>query len=139
MARRLVSAFAAAAALTLSPVVPAHAEAIGIRMFVPTFCQAGLVGSEGEQAGNVRNLGLLREACNSANGYTVMVQTPEGLTDAVFVLSGDNGVERIPVSQSGFTILTASDAPGRKARQLSLELHDADQPLPWVSVSTIVG
>ena len=113
-----------------------HAGQIGISMSVPLFCRAAIIPSGGPQDGTVRNVGILREACNSATGYTVIVQHPEGLENAHFLISGDNGVERIDLSPSGYTILTSSSIPNRQTRQLSIELASPDQQIPWISLST---
>lgn len=94
---------------------------IYLRAHVPIYCNVELFPAltpAGE--GGVINLGTSQELCNSPHGYRVILQHPADMVDAA-VISDAN---RIPLSQSGETIVWDSDQPGLEQRQLALDLGD---------------
>lgn len=113
-------AMSALAVVTLSA-TPANSvpTTIHLRAHVPVYCNVELFPSltPGEAEG-VINLGTSQELCNAPNGYRIILQHPEDLGDAAIVSDS----QRIPLSQSGETVVWNSDQPGFEMRHLALDL-----------------
>ena len=92
---------------------------IHLTAFVPLYCNVELVPAAGAtQEDGLIDLGTSRELCNSPNGYRIILQHPADLVDAAII----SDANRIPLSQSGETIVWNSDQPGLELRQLALDL-----------------
>ncbi len=121
------------AAMTLP--VSAGADSIPVRMEIPLFCQAVVMEAQEPSGSGLRRLGILREACNNGSGYVLAVQHAPGIEGASVILEGDGGLQRIPLSTSGYTILETSERPRRRSRNISIEMTNPEAEVPWISLS----
>jgi hypothetical protein len=113
-----MSAAFAAALLSATP-VGAASTTIRLSAFVPIYCNVELLPAPSATgAGGVINLGTSRELCNAPHGYRIILQHPADMVDAAII----SDANRIPLSQSGETVIWNSDQPGLELRQLALDL-----------------
>jgi hypothetical protein len=109
----LAMAFLPAASTDAAPAI------IHLSAFVPVYCNVELLPAMSPPtADGLINLGTSRELCNSPRGYRIILQHPADLTGAA-IISDSN---RIPLSESGETVLSNSDQPGFELHQLALDL-----------------
>ncbi len=111
-------AFAAAPAQAMQGLT----QTIRLHAYVPMICNvqlqqplAGIASADG-----VVNLGTTAEFCNAPRGYRIILQHPAHLADAAVV----SDAQRIPLSDSGETVLVNSDHPDFRMRSLALDLGD---------------
>lgn len=118
MKNAVLPALAAAAFLWTAPTAAAPTT-IYLRAFVPIYCNVELLPSD-SPAGHegVIALGTSHELCNSPHGYRIILEHPANLVDAAVI----SDTTRIPLSQSGETVVWNSDQPGLESRQLALDL-----------------
>jgi hypothetical protein len=92
---------------------------IEITGFVPVICNVSMsqdiVTPSPEES---IDLGVMSEFCNSPNGYQVWVDYAPGTQMGTFEVDG----ERIPVSASGATMISASFTAAKRTRHLSLDM-----------------
>ena len=114
----IVPAVAAAAFLWAAPSAAAPTT-IYLRAFVPIYCNVELfpAATAADHEG-VINLGTSRELCNSPHGYRIILEHPANMVDAAVI----SDTTRIPLSESGETVVWNSDQPGLEMRQLALDL-----------------
>ena len=114
-----VAARAAVAAVFLSA-TPASAASTIIRLaaFVPVYCNVEFLPAITPAADGLINLGTSRELCNAPHGYRIILDHPANLEGAAII----SDANRIPLSQSGETVLWNSDQPGLEVRQLALDV-----------------
>ena len=97
-------------------------KTIRLRAYVPMLCNvqlqqplAGMPSADG-----IVNLGTTQEFCNAPRGYRIILQHPAHLSDVAIV----SDAQRIPLSDSGETVLVNSDHPDFRLRNLALDLGD---------------
>lgn len=101
-------------------------QTINLTAHVAVLCNVQLQPfGEPSGATGLVNLGMAQEFCNSPRGYRVILQHPSHMTGAA-VFSGAN---RIPLSDTGETVITDSDRPAIEARRLALDLGDDPQQI----------
>lgn len=112
--------------LALLAATPAMAEvassSIKISGTVPTICNVRFGNGMGQVQGNAIDLGVMTQLCNDASGYRVVLHTPANLSNATFVYGG----HRIPLSESGETVIVDSNAPDFSADHATIELGDGE-------------
>ena|SRR6218665_339667 len=114
----MMPAMVAAALLSAAPTAAAPTT-IYLRAFVPIYCNVELDPAPGAALQDgVINLGTSHELCNSPNGYRIILEHPANMADAAVI----SDATRIPLSQSGETVLWSSNQPGLEMRQLALDL-----------------
>lgn len=86
---------------------------------VPTICTANFSATAVDAGEGLFDLGTFAEFCNSSTGFQVWLETAPGLTGTVIV---DN--RRIPLSQSGATLIEASDRAARKSVRVFLDMPE---------------
>jgi hypothetical protein len=111
-------------AMALLPAAPLGAvpTTIYLTAFVPIYCNVDLVPAPSTAgADGLINLGTSHELCNAPHGYRIILEHPTNMVDAAII----SDANRIPLSQSGETVVWNSDQPGLESRQLALDLgHD---------------
>lgn len=110
----------AAAALASTPSLAEVSKTIYLRADVPVICNVQFQPAGQPGSGGIVALGTTEEFCNAPRGYRVILQHPAHMTGA-FVLSG---VRRIPLSESGETVVADSDLPAIETRRLALDLGE---------------
>lgn len=118
--RAATGAFIAAAALVATPTQASNEQTIYLRAYVPVYCNVELLPGVAQQGSGLVTLGQSMELCNAPRGYRVILQHPAGLTDATLI----SDASRIPLSETGETVLVDSDHPNLKVRQLALDLGE---------------
>jgi hypothetical protein len=114
----VMPALAATAFLWTAPTAAAPTT-IYLRAFVPIYCNVELLPApSAADHDGVINLGTSRELCNSPHGYRVILEHPANMVDGAVI----SDATRIPLSQSGETVVWNSDQPGLELRQLALDL-----------------
>jgi len=122
------AAVAALAATTLA--APAStgqiSKTIHLRAHVPVYCNVGWFPQVGAvSTGGTVDLGMTEELCNAPRGYRVILQHPTDVPDAAIVIDAN----RIPLSDSGETVLSDSDQPGFHVRQLAIDVGSDPEKL----------
>ncbi len=119
--RLIATGVGAVACLSAIPAVASVAGTIYLHATVPVYCNVELFPSGMGSSGNgLIPLGTSQELCNSPRGYRIILDHPANMALAAVV----SDTSRIPLSQSGETVLWDSDQPGFEQRQLSLDLGD---------------
>ena len=90
---------------------------------------AGEIAALGQDEGVV-SLGMSQEICNAPRGYRVILQHPANMPGAAIISDHD----RIPLSDSGETILSNSDHPGIRLRQLALDVGNDPAQLSHLGI-----
>jgi len=98
-------------------VAMAESEGITFRGTVPVHCVVRhSAGGYGANAGNGVVLGQLREFCNAANGYQLVVSyTPGSLEGAVLTIGDDS----IVLNGSGHAVISQERGPRIRERTLA--------------------
>lgn len=126
MVRSLVMASATAAALGFA-IIPASAEvattSISIHGVVPTICKAQFGTAMAAAGQQTIDLGLMTRFCNDGAGYRVVLHTPVGLKGASFV----HGGLRVPLSESGETVIVDSNLPEWASEAAAIDLGEGNQ------------
>lgn len=116
-------AFFAALAAVSSAVAPAYAASssheIVIRGYVPVICNLSLQGAPAVDDTGALSVGTLREFCNNASGYRIVMQHDQNSSGVVYV----DGAA-IPLSGSGQTILKMSAHAGLGDLDVSIRSYD---------------
>jgi len=108
----------AMALLTAAP-IGAVPTTIYLSAYVPIYCNVDLVPALSPAGGDgLISLGTSQELCNAPHGYRIILEHPANMVDAAIV----SDANRIPLSQSGETVVWNSDQPGFETRQLALDL-----------------
>lgn len=109
-------------ALALAPSAHSVSGTINLRAYVPVYCNVGLLPSLGFSSGEsgVIHLGTSQELCNAPRGYRVILEHPVDMPEAAVI----SDAMRIPLSESGETVLVNSDHPGFQFRDLALDLGE---------------
>lgn len=125
--KRLVAAASALFATAYAPQSMGQIEqTIHLQAVVPVLCSVHLQQSAGQSLpGAVYNLGVTQEFCNSPRGYRVILQHPEHMVGAAVI----SDTARIPLNESGETVVTDSDQPAIESRHLALDLGDDPQQI----------
>lgn len=89
-----------------------------LRGFVPVICRATVDATNVAPQEGLVDVGTLSEFCNSPTGYQVWADYSPSLAGASVVLDG----ESVALSDSGSTMLSATDHAGIKSRDMALEL-----------------
>ncbi len=106
-------------AMAATPSAGSVSNTIHLRAHVPIYCNVDLVATPTITPLNgVVSLGMSQEFCNSPRGYRIILQHPTDMAGAAAL----SDAYRIPLSQSGETVLSDSDQPGFHLRQLALDL-----------------
>lgn len=114
-----VTAAVAIAALSATPSTGSVSRSVYLRAFVPVYCNVELQPSIGVAADQgVIDLGRSQEFCNAPRGYRIILQHPTDMPHAAII----SDTVRIPLSESGETVLADSDHPGFQFRDLALDL-----------------
>lgn len=109
----------AVAALAATPSSGSVSRTIYLRAFVPVYCNVELTPTIGGLADNgIIDLGRSQEFCNAPRGYRIVLEHPTNLLQAAVI----SDAVRIPLSETGETILADSDQPGIHFRDLALDL-----------------
>ncbi|MBI1404998.1 MAG: hypothetical protein GC145_02605 [Caulobacter sp.] len=102
-----------------------------IHGFVPVICRVAVTGSVGQpDPDGVISLGVADEFCNAPRGYRVIVEHTPSLHGAALIR---NGV-RIPLSESGETVLTDSSHADINQVALALDVGDDGAQLQTLSI-----
>lgn len=99
---------------------PSASFSIGITGHVPVICRASLDATIVAPQPGATSLGNLREFCNSPNGYQVFVDSSPELANATLVVGG----REVVLSDSGSTLVSASNAPAIAMNDVVLEAPD---------------
>jgi hypothetical protein len=104
---------------------------IRLRAVVPVLCRVELNAQPGmpDEEGVVQ-LGVANEFCNAPRGYRVVVQHAQNLEGAALISGG----LRIPLSQTGETVLTDSSHPDLRQVSLAADLGDTPERFRTLSV-----
>ena len=117
--RNVVMPAVFAMALTTAAPITAAPTTIYLRGYVPLYCNVELLSAPSAPGSDgLINLGTSRELCNSPHGYRVILEHPANMVNAAII----SDANRIPLSQSGETVVWSSDQPGFELRQLALDL-----------------
>lgn len=109
----------AIAALAATPSSGSINRTIHLHAFVPVYCNVELTPSIGGGAENgIIDLGRSQEFCNAPRGYRIILEHPTDLPQAAVI----SDAVRIPLSETGETILADSDQPAIQFRDLALDL-----------------
>ena len=121
-----IAVLVAACALQAFPAAAAPSNDATVTMtgIVPTQCEASFAGAPDRADGDRIDLGLLTRRCNNAEGYRLILHSPSTLAGAVFVL----GNRRVPLSDSGETVVIDSDRDERSTEPAHIELGAAPPP-----------
>ena len=97
---------------------------ITLRPVVPVLCRVELNAQPGmpDEEGVVQ-LGYANEFCNAPRGYRVVVQHAPNLEGAALISGG----LRIPLSETGETVLTDSAHPDLRRVSLAADLGDSPE------------
>jgi hypothetical protein len=116
----------------LSPTAAWAASAtIHLSAFVPVYCNVDLLPATGASSGDgLIALGTSREFCNSPHGYRIILQHPAHLVDAAII----SDAHRIPLSQTGETVVWNSDQPGLEMRPLALDVGENPAAITQLSL-----
>ncbi len=127
----------AGAAIIAIGAIPASAtcgqisKTIHLRAHVPIYCNIEMLPALGMgQSEGVVSLGMSQEICNAPRGYRVILQHPANMPGAAIISDQD----RIPLSDSGETILSNSDHPGIRLRQLALDIGNDPATLSHLGI-----
>ena len=127
----------AAAAIVAIGAIPASATCgqvsttIHLRAYVPIYCNIEMLPALGMgQDDGVVNLGMSQEVCNAPRGYRVILQHPANMPGAAVISDND----RIPLSDSGETVLSNSDHPAIRLRQLALDVGNDPAQLSHLGI-----
>lgn len=117
--RKVFAPAISATALLWAAPIGASSTTINLRANVPVYCNVDFLPalSETGKKGLI-NLGTSREICNSPHGYRIILQHPTDLENSAIISDS----RRIPLSQSGETVVWNSDQPGLGLRRLALDL-----------------
>lgn len=119
--RTLGAAFAAIGLVSGTAAAAAVTETIRLRAFVPVYCNVELIPAGMSTAdGGLVDLGFTQEFCNAPRGYRVILEHPTDVVDAAVI----SDTVRIPLSETGETVLSNSDHPDFELRRLALDLGD---------------
>jgi len=122
----IVAATAATVSLWAVPTAAGVSGTIYLRAHVPVYCNIDLFPASAQApGGNVVHLGTSQELCNAPRGYRVVLDHPAHLPAAAVLSDG----LRIPLTETGETVLWDSDRPGFERRQLELDLGDEPAPV----------
>jgi hypothetical protein len=117
--KNVIKPAAFAVALLQAAPIGAVPTTIYLSAYVPIYCNVDLVPALSVPgADGVINLGTSRELCNAPHGYRIILEHPANMVDAAII----SDANRIPLSQSGETVVWNSDQPGFELRQLALFL-----------------
>jgi len=118
MKNLVMPAMFAMAMLSAAPACAVPAT-IYLSAYVPIYCNVDLVpAATASGAHGLINLGTSHELCNAPHGYRIILEHPANMVDAAII----SDAIRIPLSQSGETVVWNSDQPGLELRQLALDL-----------------
>src|SRR3546814_18461054 len=93
---------------------------------VSVYCNVGWFPQIGAvSTGGTVDLGVTEELCTAPRGYRVILQHPTDVPDAAIVIDAN----RLPLSDSGETVLSDSDQPGFPIRPLPSNLWSVPQNL----------
>lgn len=113
-------------ALSATPSAGNVSNTIHLRAHVPVYCNVELLPSLGSGlAERVVNLGMTQEFCNSPRGYRIILQHPADLPGAAVISDS----VRIPLSESGETVLSDSDHAGFRFRHVALDVGEEGTPI----------
>jgi hypothetical protein len=102
-----------------------------IHGYVPVLCRVELATSVSvPDEDGVAQLGVAREFCNAAQGYTVYVNHPADLEGAAVISEG----VRIPLSPTGETVLTESSHADIRLVQLAVDVGDEPEKFRHIGV-----
>lgn len=120
--RIAATAAIAIATLTATPTAGSVSGTINLRAHVPVYCNVEFLPSLGDGSGGdgVINLGTSQEFCNAPRGYRVILEHPTNMPAAAVI----SDAIRIPLSESGETVVANSDHPGFQFRDLALDLGE---------------
>lgn len=134
--KRVAAGVGALMAVTLSAEASSPSNrsstTIQIRGVVPVICRVQLSASTGMIMDDGHaDLGTAQEFCNAPRGYRVMVRHPANLEGAALIKDG----VRIPLSQTGETILTDSSRPDIRRIQLAVDVGAEPERFTHIGVN----
>lgn len=91
---------------------------IGIVGYVPVICRANVDASTVAPVAGTTSLGMLKEFCNSPNGYRVVADYSPSLAQAKLIVDG----KPVPLKQDGSTVVSESNSAAIADHTLALEL-----------------
>ncbi len=107
-------------ALVAAPLAASSNASMGFRLnaTVPTTCSVSMLSTQtGSANGNAVNLGTVREYCNAARGYQVIVSYTPGTLDGAELTAGN---DRIVLDGSGRAVLSQTTRPRVRERGLTI-------------------
>lgn len=114
-----------------SPYSPSSTT-IRIQGVVPVICRVQLSNSTGVIMDDGRaDFGMAQEFCNAPRGYRVVVRHPANLEGAAMIKDG----VRIPLSQTGETILTDSSRPDIRRVRLVVDAGSEPERFTHIGVN----
>lgn len=117
--RLIATGVGAAVCLSAIPAIASVAGTIYLSAHVPVYCNVELFPTAAAAtSASLIPLGTSQELCNSPRGYRVILDHPSNMSAAAVVSDS----VRIPLSDSGETVLWDSDQPGFEQHQLALDL-----------------
>ena len=128
--RKIFAAAGVATTLLASTASAADGVSIGIRARAATICRVEFAGTApGQFRAGETPLGRMTELCNNVEGYTLVLNHPQGLIDAWVTVDG----QRVTLaSNSTRTVIVDSHIPAYRERQLSLGLsQDMQGSVPF--------
>ena len=89
---------------------------------VRTICRVQFDNASATIADDRVDFGRMTEFCNNAEGYTIVIDTPNQLAGATLYV---DGVAK-PLSASGTTVVVDSSVPNWQRRSISIDLEGND-------------
>jgi hypothetical protein len=96
---------------------------------VRTICRVQFDSATAVIEGDSVDFGRMTEFCNNAEGYTIVINTPQQLDGATLYV---DGIAK-PLSESGTTVVVDSSVPNWQRRSITLDLQGKDPATANVS------
>lgn len=116
----------------ISPAVAFDADASAVFRIsgtVRTICRVQFDSASAIIADDSVDFGRMTEFCNNAEGYTIVIDTPNQLAGATLYV---DGVAK-PLSDGGTTVVVDSSVPNWQRRSISIDLEGKDPGAASVS------
>ena len=115
-------------ALALPAAAATERASFRLSATVHTICQVSF-GSDAQIADGRIEFGLVRQLCNSRNGFRVTMIHPAGLRNATFIIGG----RRVPLSLGNETVIIEENHPTFITQPAKLDLGATHATPPTLS------
>ena len=96
---------------------------IGVVGYVPVICRANVDANSIVPVAGTTSLGMLKEFCNSPNGYRVVADYSASLAGASLLVDGT----AVPLVEGGSIVVSQSDSAAIADHSLALQLPEQGQ------------